>query len=462
MSRELRMLKRDCFSQDPSAADSLRATRIAALSRASPHAERTEVQLSPELEAPSSSGRVRRSSTAATALGELATAASGPRPGPAAVVNAAAAPPPSQAQAYVQEVQKPQRLVQPAPLAGPRASAATSSASTVGAAPKRSRSPARPADAGAPSSREDAQLSKKQRKTAPASSSTGAAPGPLAVATGHPPSSFSLASILNPALDTGSAYSSASSASPSALWPTPVAAVAVVAPNALPARRLSKPPKRFGHEVVERQPASSSTSRTAPGAPPAPSGARMPGDEEVGRNGGVDGRCESFMTLKPLVTGSASMHVEMARSPILISPQDPSSPFARQNLPGLPPLPAAPPSTAPVASTSSAPPPPPRLAPTSSSSSTKVRKVRKVRKARKAPEAPKAPKEPKERLRHPALDSRDSWVPVERDLRMTAAGMPPIWCQGRQELCESVPYFRSYQGGHCASLSLPTSPSASL
>ncbi|KAL8292899.1 hypothetical protein RQP46_000593 [Phenoliferia psychrophenolica] len=26
--------------------------------------------------------------------------------------------------------------------------------------------------------------------------------------------------------------------------------------------------------------------------------------------------------------------------------------------------------------------------------------------------------------------------------------LPPIWCLGRQELCEALPYFKSYQGGH--------------
>ncbi|GAA5940957.1 hypothetical protein JCM1841_003567 [Sporobolomyces salmonicolor] len=50
--------------------------------------------------------------------------------------------------------------------------------------------------------------------------------------------------------------------------------------------------------------------------------------------------------------------------------------------------------------------------------------------------------------RHPALDSQTNWVEPERDLQIRANGKPPIWCMGRQELCESLEYFKSYQGGH--------------
>ncbi|GJN87499.1 hypothetical protein Rhopal_000448-T1 [Rhodotorula paludigena] len=58
----------------------------------------------------------------------------------------------------------------------------------------------------------------------------------------------------------------------------------------------------------------------------------------------------------------------------------------------------------------------------------------------------------KPRTRHPALDSRVTWVPLDTAIaaapRITREGRPPIWCEGRQELCESLEYFRSYQGGH--------------
>lgn len=65
--------------------------------------------------------------------------------------------------------------------------------------------------------------------------------------------------------------------------------------------------------------------------------------------------------------------------------------------------------------------------------------------------APKHPQATKARVRHPALDSRASWVEPERNLTLTKGGRPPIWCEGRQELCETLNYFKAYQGGHCAS-----------
>lgn len=75
----------------------------------------------------------------------------------------------------------------------------------------------------------------------------------------------------------------------------------------------------------------------------------------------------------------------------------------------------------------------------------------KKRRVTKKPVSPSAvdPKQPKPRARHPALDSKEAWVTPERDVRMTREGRPPIWCEGRQELCESLDYFKSYQGGHC-------------
>ncbi|BGP30671.1 hypothetical protein JCM10296v2_002428 [Rhodotorula toruloides] len=54
----------------------------------------------------------------------------------------------------------------------------------------------------------------------------------------------------------------------------------------------------------------------------------------------------------------------------------------------------------------------------------------------------------KTRVRHPALDSRASWVEPEKNLTLTKDGRPPIWCEGRQELCETLNYFKAYQGGH--------------
>lgn len=59
-------------------------------------------------------------------------------------------------------------------------------------------------------------------------------------------------------------------------------------------------------------------------------------------------------------------------------------------------------------------------------------------------------KREKPRTRHAAFDSRESWVKPERDLKLRENGRPPIWCEGRQELCETLDYFKSYQGGHCA------------
>ncbi|GAA5851038.1 hypothetical protein JCM9279_005266 [Rhodotorula babjevae] len=387
ISRELRGLQGVTFSQDPTVADSLRSARIAALSRASPLDERTEMEDSPELEAPPSSRRARRSTSAAPAQGEVADGA------------------------------------------------ASSSASSAAAPPKRSRSPTPSAGVVAG----DVRRSKKQRKQSPAPV---AALGALVVATRPPPSSSSLASILNPALDIGSPAPSPSSPSTCPPWPTPAL---VVASDALPARRASKLPRRYGDGVVELGAsgrASSSRTRQAPSAPTAPTSTRLPSVNEVGPDFGAAVRDEPFLTREPLGTRRSSTSVESARSLV---------PIPRQNLPPLPPLLAKSISAAPVASTSAAPSPPSvtppkrprhpstkrgRAAASTSSSSTK------------APKAPKEPKEPPHRPRHPALESQDSWVPVERNLRMTAAGKPPIWCLGRQELCESLEYFKSYQGGH--------------
>ncbi|GAA5946972.1 hypothetical protein JCM3765_002096 [Sporobolomyces pararoseus] len=57
-------------------------------------------------------------------------------------------------------------------------------------------------------------------------------------------------------------------------------------------------------------------------------------------------------------------------------------------------------------------------------------------------------KPPKPKDRHPALDSKEGWVVAERDLKIRPNGRPPVWAVGRQELCESLDYFKSYQGGH--------------
>ncbi|GAA5863860.1 hypothetical protein JCM3774_001180 [Rhodotorula dairenensis] len=72
------------------------------------------------------------------------------------------------------------------------------------------------------------------------------------------------------------------------------------------------------------------------------------------------------------------------------------------------------------------------------------------RKQHEAPSVKPRPKQEKARARarHPALDNRESWVEPERDVKLRKNGRPPIWCEGRQELCESLDYFKSYQGGH--------------
>ncbi|GAA6002137.1 hypothetical protein JCM10207_003093 [Rhodosporidiobolus poonsookiae] len=74
----------------------------------------------------------------------------------------------------------------------------------------------------------------------------------------------------------------------------------------------------------------------------------------------------------------------------------------------------------------------------------------KVSTALKAPKGAKATKPSKdaERKLHPALLSRDSWVECAKNLTLTAAGRPPIWAESRQELCESLEYYKAYQGGH--------------
>ena len=64
--------------------------------------------------------------------------------------------------------------------------------------------------------------------------------------------------------------------------------------------------------------------------------------------------------------------------------------------------------------------------------------------------APRHKKREKPRTRHSAFDSRETWVKPERNLKLRENGRPPIWCEGRQELCETLDYFKSYQGGHCA------------
>lgn len=85
--------------------------------------------------------------------------------------------------------------------------------------------------------------------------------------------------------------------------------------------------------------------------------------------------------------------------------------------------------------------------------------------------APRKSAPPKEL--DPALVSKEGWVLPERDLRIRENGRPPVWAvvrlrplffvlsgvslnltilrrpQGRQELCETLDYFKSYQGGHC-------------
>ncbi|ORY91658.1 hypothetical protein BCR35DRAFT_298907 [Leucosporidium creatinivorum] len=56
---------------------------------------------------------------------------------------------------------------------------------------------------------------------------------------------------------------------------------------------------------------------------------------------------------------------------------------------------------------------------------------------------PKKPPKPREEY----IADKSAWVMPERDLKMKQ-GFPPIWCLGRQELCETLPYFKAYQGGH--------------
>ncbi|BGP46773.1 hypothetical protein JCM10450v2_002621 [Rhodotorula kratochvilovae] len=221
----------------------------------------------------------------------------------------------------------------------------------------------------------------------------------------------------------------------------PFPGASAAADDELPTRRAHKPPKRYVDEVDAAllQAQSSPPKRKAPPPPPPPA-PLPPAKVQVTplRDLGLDRASRDrpmagFLTTEPLLPPQHKGNGwPSTRKAVIIQPQDPELHLPQVALPlnaaALPPLPSA--TAAPIAGPSRAPPPPKRApAPLAST-------------------APKPFKPSKPRARHPALDSRAGWVPVERDLRITPAGKPPIWCQGRQELCESLEYFRSYQGGH--------------
>ncbi|GAA6051981.1 hypothetical protein JCM3770_002995 [Rhodotorula araucariae] len=249
------------------------------------------------------------------------------------------------------------------------------------------------------------------------------------------------ATVLPPAIPVNAAVpgSSADSAAPPVAAPTATGlglSPATVA--ALPARRAHKPPKRYVDEVdaaLLQEHASPKRKAPPPPVPPPPPKVQIKSLRELGLDcANRERQLAGFPKTDSLFPSHHSSDGKApARQAVLVQPQDPELNRPKATIPLAVALPPFPPSiAAPVAGPSHAPPTPaPPLRP-------------------KAPTAvaskPSKPSRP--RARHPALDSRTAWVPVERDLRITAAGKPPIWCQGRQELCESLEYFRSYQGGH--------------
>ncbi|GAA5943263.1 hypothetical protein JCM3775_004554 [Rhodotorula graminis] len=406
LSYELRMLQGDSFSHDPAAPDLLRAPRLALFAGPSPYAERDEVQRSAEAAA---------------------------------------------SQASVRESPE---LLGPAPVVHPVERAAPPSASVGVTPPKRPRSPVLSVAAESSSTQEHVQVAKKRRQKASAPSAAVGALGAPAVALERPFSSSSLAPTLLAHLEARSAYQTTASTTCPELWLGPDGAVGAGAPAALPARRESKPPRRYAAEGYGASSSSSSKPRGATSASRASSSSRVPSLKPTGHDCSAKWPVENFLTTTPLVTAASHLAPEPAQSPVPIVPRDPELRAQPQTLP--PPSSFARPSAPPVAGPSTALLPPrvvssraPCPPPTAVTAVTaRPAKAPKASKAPKAPKASKAPKAPKPRPRHPALDVRDSWVPVERGLSMTAAGKPPIWCQGRQELCESLEYFRSYQGGH--------------
>ncbi|KAM0790519.1 hypothetical protein ACM66B_003390 [Microbotryomycetes sp. NB124-2] len=81
-----------------------------------------------------------------------------------------------------------------------------------------------------------------------------------------------------------------------------------------------------------------------------------------------------------------------------------------------------------------------------------ARPVKRVKPAATTTEPRAATKQPRQRRFTRAelteiMFDRTNWVEPDKDLQLVN-GKPPIWCAGRQELCESVSYMKSYQGGH--------------
>ncbi|GAA5967421.1 hypothetical protein JCM11641_000543 [Rhodosporidiobolus odoratus] len=166
-------------------------------------------------------------------------------------------------------------------------------------------------------------------------------------------------------------------------------------------------------------------------------------------------------TSSPPVPASGAL-----RAAIVLQPSDPSLPGYPHSIP-----PNPPPSTKrfpPVfASKQHFYPSLPALPTLPSRLQTNPNKTTPQKKSAALPPAFPKPKKPLIRTLHPALSSRDEWVECARDLPVTKAGRPPIWAEGRQELCESLEYYKSYQGGHydlqerCLGYLLDGFPSAS-
>ena len=100
------------------------------------------------------------------------------------------------------------------------------------------------------------------------------------------------------------------------------------------------------------------------------------------------------------------------------------------------------------------PPPPPQLrAPAIKpakprSRAPKAAPAPKVLKAAKEPKAPKRISGRSARSKAGANAIQTLATPEPPDQLGLIDDKPPIWSETRQELCETLPYFKSYQGGH--------------
>ncbi|BGP14632.1 hypothetical protein JCM10213v2_002581 [Rhodosporidiobolus nylandii] len=139
-----------------------------------------------------------------------------------------------------------------------------------------------------------------------------------------------------------------------------------------------------------------------------------------------------FLTYSPFPSSSASASASQPQRSVATNALPPPSVAGRYSPTfGLLPL---------LPSPSSSIPPPP-------AAELKPVKLKPIKRAAQPPKPPK-PKKETARTMHPALLSRDGWVECAKGLTLTKEGRPPVWAAGRQELCETLEYYKSYQGGH--------------